>query len=131
MRSRPAPTTRTQSRWSPPPTRSTRTTSPSSTNLAPSSRGPPIGKNAVRIIDEAGRELGERHEGMLEFRGPSVTKGYFRNEPKTRELFHDGWIKSGDRAYIANGDIHITGRVKDIIIRAGRNTYPHEIEESI
>src|SRR5207237_208824 len=93
--------------------------------------GHPIEKNDVRVVDDAGRELGERHEGMLEFRGPSITKGYFRNEPKTRELFHDGWIKSGDRAYIANGDIHITGRVKDIIIRAGRNTYPQEIEEAV
>jgi len=93
--------------------------------------GHPIEKNDVRIVDDAGRELGERQEGMLEFRGPSMTKGYFRNEPKTRELFRDGWIKSGDRAYMAGGDVHITGRVKDIIIRAGRNTYPHEIEEQI
>ncbi len=93
--------------------------------------GHPIEKNDVRIVDDAGRELGERHEGMLEFRGPSMTKGYFRNDAKTKELFHDDWIKSGDRAYIAGGDIHITGRVKDIIIRAGRNTYPHEIEEAI
>ena len=93
--------------------------------------GHPIENNEVRIVDDAGREVGERHEGMLEFRGPSITKGYFRNEAKTRELFHDGWIKSGDRAYIAGGDIHITGRVKDIIIRAGRNTYPQEIEEGV
>ena len=93
--------------------------------------GHPIEKNEVRIVDDAGREVGERHEGMLEFRGPSMTKGYFRNEAKTRELFHDGWIKCGDRAYIADGDIHITGRVKDIIIRAGRNTYPQEIEEGV
>src|SRR6185295_3506197 len=93
--------------------------------------GHPIEKNEVRIVDDAGREVGERHEGMLEFRGPSITRGYFRNEAKTKELFHDGWIKSGDRAYIANGDIHITGRVKDIIIRAGRNTYPQEIEEAV
>ena len=93
--------------------------------------GHPIEKNEVRIIDDAGHELGERHEGMLEFRGPSITKGYFRNEAKTRELFHDGWVKSGDRAYMAGGDIHITGRVKDIIIRAGRNTYPQEIEEAV
>jgi acyl carrier protein len=93
--------------------------------------GHPIENNEVRIVDDAGREVGERHEGMLEFRGPSVTKGYFDNEPKTKELFHDGWVKSGDRAYIASGDIHITGRVKDIIIRAGRNTYPQEIEEAV
>jgi acyl carrier protein len=93
--------------------------------------GHPIEKNDVRIVDDAGRELGERQEGRLEFRGPSMTKGYFRHEEKTRALFNDGWINSGDRAYIAGGDIHITGRVKDIIIRAGRNTYPHEIEEQI
>jgi 1-acyl-sn-glycerol-3-phosphate acyltransferase len=93
--------------------------------------GHPIENNEVRIVDDAGRELGERQEGMLEFRGPSITQGYFRNESKTRELFRDGWVKSGDRAYIANGDIHITGRVKDIIIRAGRNTYPQEIEEAV
>jgi 1-acyl-sn-glycerol-3-phosphate acyltransferase len=93
--------------------------------------GHPIRNNEVRIVDDAGHEVAERHEGMLEFRGPSLTKGYFRNEGKTRELFHDGWVKSGDRAYIANGDIHITGRVKDIIIRAGRNTYPQEIEEAV
>src|SRR5437660_522919 len=48
--------------------------------------GHPIEKNDVRIVDDAGRELGERYEGMLEFRGPSITKGYFRNEAKTREL---------------------------------------------
>jgi acyl carrier protein len=93
--------------------------------------GHPIENNEVRIVDDAGREVGERHEGMLEFRGPSITKGYFGNDGKTKELFHDGWVKSGDRAYIASGDIHITGRVKDIIIRAGRNTYPQEIEEAV
>ena len=85
----------------------------------------------MRIVDDAGHEVGERHEGMLEFRGPSTTNGYFRNEAKTRELFHDGWLNSGDRAYIAGGEIHITGRVKDIIIRGGRNIYPHEIEEGV
>jgi acyl carrier protein len=93
--------------------------------------GHPIEKNDVRIVDDAGHELGERQEGRLEFRGPSMTKGYFRNEEKTRALFNDGWINSGDRAYMAGGDVHITGRMKDIIIRAGRNTYPHEIEEQI
>src|SRR5262245_24934847 len=93
--------------------------------------GHPIEKNDVRIIDDAGRELGERQEGMLEFRGLSMTKGYFRNDEKSRALFNDGWINSGDRAYIAGGDIHVTGRVSDVLMTAGRNTYPHEIEEQI
>ena len=93
--------------------------------------GQPLPGHEIRIVDEAGRELGERREGRLEFRGPSTTRGYFHNETKTRELFHDGWLDSGDRAYMAGGDVCITGRVKDIIIRAGRHIYPQEIEEAI
>ena len=93
--------------------------------------GQPLLGHEIRIVDEAGHELGERREGRLEFRGPSTTRGYFRNEAKTRELFHDGWLDSADRAYIAGGDVYITGRIKDIIIRAGRHLYPQEIEEAV
>ena len=67
----------------------------------------------------------------MEFRGPSATAGYFRNETKTRELFHGSWLDSGDRGYMAGGEVYITGRIKDIIIRAGRHIYPQEIEEAI
>ena len=93
--------------------------------------GQPLPHHEIRIVDEAGHELGERQEGRLEFRGPSTTRGYFRNETKTRELFHDGWLDSADRAYVAGGDVYITGRIKDIIIRAGRHLYPQEIEEGV
>jgi 1-acyl-sn-glycerol-3-phosphate acyltransferase len=93
--------------------------------------GQPLPGHEIRIVDEVGHELGERREGRLEFRGPSTTRGYFRNEIKTNELFHDGWLDSGDRAYMAGGDVCITGRVKDIIIRAGRHIYPQEIEEAV
>jgi 1-acyl-sn-glycerol-3-phosphate acyltransferase len=93
--------------------------------------GQPLPDNEVRVVDNTGREVGDRVEGQLEFRGPSKTSGYFRNEEKTRELFHDGWARTGDRAYLAGGDIFITGRVKDIIIRAGRNIYPHELEGAV
>ncbi len=93
--------------------------------------GHPLPDNEIRIVDELGREVGERIEGRLEFRGPSQTSGYFGNEAKSRELFHDGWVNSGDRAYMAGGDVFITGRVKDIIIRAGRNIYPHEVESAV
>jgi len=87
--------------------------------------GQPVPDHEVRIVDDLGREVEERREGLLEFRGPSATSGYFRNEAKTRELFRDGWLDSGDRAYMANGDVFITGRIKDIIIRAGQHIYPH------
>ncbi|WP_234717066.1 AMP-binding protein [Ensifer adhaerens] len=92
--------------------------------------GQPLPGHEIRIVDEAGHELGERREGRLEFRGPSATAGYFRNDEKTRALFHDDWLDSGDRAYMAGGDVFVTGRVKDIIIRAGRHLYPQEIEEA-
>ena len=85
----------------------------------------------IRVVDEAGLELGDRREGRLEFRGPSATRAYFNNEVKTRALVHDGWLDSGDRAYMAGGDVCITGRIKDIIIRAGRHLYPQEIEEAV
>ncbi len=82
----------------------------------------------VRIVDSHGRESGERIEGRLEFRGPSATGGYYRNPAGTRKLMDGDWLDSGDRAYMADGEVHLTGRVKDIIIRAGRNIYPHELE---
>ena len=93
--------------------------------------GRPIAGHEVRIVDEAGVELPERTEGRLQFKGPSATRGYFRNEEKTKALFDGEWLESGDRAYIASGDVFITGRIKDIIIKAGRNIYPHELEELV
>jgi 1-acyl-sn-glycerol-3-phosphate acyltransferase len=79
-------------------------------------------------VDDAGRELPERQEGRLQFKGLSATAGYFRAPEKTRALFDGDWLESGDRAYIAGGDVHITGRIKDMIIRAGRHIYPQELE---
>jgi 1-acyl-sn-glycerol-3-phosphate acyltransferase len=92
--------------------------------------GRPIAGHEIRIIDATG-EVGDRCEGRLQFRGPSATAGYFNNPEKTRELFDGGWLNSGDLAYVAGGDIFITGRAKDIIIRAGRHIYPEEIEAAI
>jgi acyl carrier protein len=95
------------------------------------SSGVPIPGFEVRTVDDAGRETGDRVEGQLEFRGPSTTSGYFRNPEATRALFHDDWLDSGDRAYVADGEVYITGRAKDVIIRAGRNVYPYELEQAI
>lgn len=93
--------------------------------------GQPLPGHEVRIVNEAGQELGEREEGRLEFKGVSATSGYYRNPEETKALFHDGWVDSGDMAYISGGDIHLTGRRKDIIIRAGRNFHPYELETAI
>ncbi|HYG64966.1 MAG TPA: AMP-binding protein, partial [Thermoanaerobaculia bacterium] len=93
--------------------------------------GPPIPTVQVRIVDGTGNEAGERRVGRLQFRSPSATSGYFRNPEATRRLFHGDWLDSGDLAYIAEGELYLTGRVKDMIIRAGRNLYPQEIEEAV
>jgi 1-acyl-sn-glycerol-3-phosphate acyltransferase len=93
--------------------------------------GTPLNNHQIRIVDPANLELPERQEGHLQFMGPSSTSGYFRNPTSTARLFREDWLDSGDLAYIANGEVYLTGRVKDIIIRAGRNIYPHELEEAI
>lgn len=93
--------------------------------------GVPLTGHEIRVVDINGRELPERQQGRLEFRGPSTTSGYFRNPEQSRKLFHGDWLDSGDLAYIANGELFITGRIKDIIIHAGRNIYPHELEHSV
>ncbi len=92
--------------------------------------GQPLPGYQIRIVDPAGHELPERREGRLEFRGPSVTTGYFRNPDATRKLFDGDWLDSGDLGYIAGGDVYLTSRSRDIIIRAGRNIYPYEVEEA-
>ncbi len=97
--------------------------------------GPPLPQHDVRIANERGEDAGERIEGELWFRGPSTTRGYYQNEAATAALLPQGvaagWVNSGDRAYRAGGEIYITGRVKDIIIHAGHNLYPHEIEDAV
>ncbi|MGR8921008.1 MAG: AMP-binding protein, partial [Gammaproteobacteria bacterium] len=93
--------------------------------------GQPLPGHEIRVVDRAGRELPERHEGVLEFRGPSATSGYHNRPDATAALFRDGWLNTGDRAYIAAGELFVTGRVKDLIIRAGRNIYPAELEDAI
>ncbi len=108
------------------------------TAIAFVSSGEALPRHEIRIVDEIGNEVPDRTEGFLWFRGPSATAGYYRNPKATEALLPRGpatapgeyaWVNSGDRAYRADGEIYVTGRVKDIIIKGGRNLYPHEVEE--
>lgn len=85
----------------------------------------------IRVVDDDGRELPERRVGRLQFRGPSATAGYYRNPEANRKLFQGEWLETGDVAYLADGDLYLTSRSKDIIIRGGRNLYPHELETAV
>jgi 1-acyl-sn-glycerol-3-phosphate acyltransferase len=93
--------------------------------------GRPLSGHHVQVVDRSGTALGERVEGRIEFRGPSVTAGYWRNPTATRAALRDGWMDSGDLGYWADGELFITGRQKDLIKKAGRNLYPQEVEDIV
>lgn len=93
--------------------------------------GEVLPEHQFRVVDDMDIELPDRQQGHLQFKGPSSTRGYYRNHEKTTELLHGDWLDSGDLAYVDEGQLYLTGRTKDIIIRAGRNIYPHEIEEVV
>ncbi|MBI3665937.1 MAG: AMP-binding protein [Acidobacteria bacterium] len=95
------------------------------------SAGSPLPGHEVRIVDEQNNDVGERIHGRLWFRGPSKTAGYYRNPDATAAVtMDDGWMDSGDLAYWADGELYITGRRKDCIIKSGRNIIPQEVEEA-
>jgi fatty-acyl-CoA synthase len=95
------------------------------------SAGRELPGHEVRIVDDDGADVPERVVGRLVFRGPSMTSGYYRRPDATAAItLPGGWLDSGDLAYRADGEIHVCGRRKDLIIRAGRNLVPQEIEEA-
>ena len=100
--------------------------------------GHPVPGLEMRICDPAtGQVLGERKVGELEFRGTSVTPGYYNRPDLVSGLFHDGWLRTGDLAYVVRGsegeapELVLCGRLKDVIIIGGRNVFPEDIERSI
>ena len=83
----------------------------------------------VQIRDRDGKTLGLQEEGVLWVKGPSVVKGYFRDEVNTKERFSDGWFNTGDVVKIDDdGYVKIVDRASDIIIVSGFNVYPQEVE---
>lgn len=86
--------------------------------------------HGLRIVDVHGHELPEYTQGRVQFRGPSATSGYYRNPQATAQLRDGDWLNTGDLGYLAAGELYLTGREKDVIIRGGHNIYPQELEES-
>jgi fatty-acyl-CoA synthase len=91
--------------------------------------GFPLPGFEVEVRNSEGQPMPERHVGTLYVRGPSIMSGYFGEEALTAEVLSgDGWLNTGDLAYIADGSIVITGRQKDLIIINGRNIWPQDLE---
>jgi len=99
--------------------------------LRVASCGAPLPDHQIRIVDPSGQPLPERGVGRVQFRGPSATAGYYRNPEASAGLYDGDWLNSGDLGYLAAGELYLTGREKDIIIRGGHNVYPAELEEAV
>jgi fatty-acyl-CoA synthase len=94
--------------------------------------GRPVPGLEIRIVDpDTGAPLREREVGELEIRGTSVTPGYYKRPDANAELFHDGWLRTGDLAYLLDGKLVMCGRIKDVIIVGGRNLFPEDVERSV
>ena len=87
---------------------------------------------SARAVDEAGRELPPGEIGEIVVRGPGVMRGYWNDPEATRQITRDGWIRTGDLGFMNDeGRISLVDRTKDVIIRAGQNVYPSEIERAL
>jgi hypothetical protein len=95
------------------------------------------GSKCAFAIQATGAFRGLREVGELEIRGTSVMTGYYKRPDLNDTLFHDGWLRTGDLAYFVEGpdggapELVLCGRIKDVIIIAGRNIFPEDIERSI
>jgi long-chain acyl-CoA synthetase len=90
--------------------------------------GPPVPGVEIEI-----KPLDDSDVGEVLARGPSIMQGYWQNPAATREVFENGWFKTGDLGRMdEDGYLHLTGRLKDVIItRSGKNIYPDEVEMAL
>ena len=120
-------------RWTPTcwPSCTARSRRPGDTPGGWSSLGKPLNGLEVRIVDEDGCVLPARGVGVIEVRGEPVTKGYTTAAGFIPAQDEQGWYDTGDLGYLTEtGNVVVCGRVKDVIIMAGRNIYPTDIERA-
>ncbi|MGZ5579860.1 MAG: amino acid adenylation domain-containing protein [Methylobacter sp.] len=92
----------------------------------------------VRIVDpESGELCSLGRIGEIQLGGPSISRGYWQNASATAQAFIDDandqnrWLRTGDLGFVENGELFVSGRLKDLIIIRGRNYYPHDLEYAI
>ncbi|OGO15982.1 MAG: hypothetical protein A2Z14_02520 [Chloroflexi bacterium RBG_16_48_8] len=93
------------------------------------SAGRPIGNTEVRVLTEGRIDAPERHIGEIAIRSNCMLTGYYNREDLTEKAFFQGWYLTGDLGYLADGELYVTGRKKEIIIVGGKNIYPQDLEE--
>jgi fatty-acyl-CoA synthase len=92
------------------------------------SLGRPLRGLEVRIVRGDGTPAGEREVGEVCVRGPSLMQGYWGDAAATAEALRGGWLHTGDLGYLADGNLFLVGRIKDMVIIGGRNLFPEDVE---
>jgi fatty-acyl-CoA synthase len=92
--------------------------------------GAPLPGIEAEVVDEQGKRLGEREVGEIRLRGAAITPGYLTVNGPLSTQDSGGWMATGDLGYLVDGEIVICGRRKDVIILAGRNIYPTDVERA-
>jgi acyl-CoA synthetase (AMP-forming)/AMP-acid ligase II len=91
--------------------------------------GAPVANVEVEIVDEHDQLLPDRVVGYIRARSVWMLKEYFNAPEKTAQSIRDGWFYTGDMGYLADGQLYVCGRQKDVIITYGKNIYPEDLEE--
>ena len=92
------------------------------------SAGRPVRGTEVKVVADDGTELPERGVGEVALRSDCMLVGYYHRPDANEKAFRDGWYLTGDYGYMANGEVYVSGRKKDLIIVGGKNIYPQDLE---
>lgn len=92
------------------------------------SSGRPLPDTELNIVDAQRQPLPERHVGEIALYSPCLLTEYFRDQETTRSALHDGWLYTGDLGYLANDELFVIGRQKEMLIIRGINVFPQDIE---
>jgi acyl-CoA synthetase (AMP-forming)/AMP-acid ligase II len=94
--------------------------------------GPPVSGTEVAIVDpESGDELADGVVGEIWVSGPHVCDGYWNSPTLSAEVFPAGTLRTGDLGFLWQGEVFVTGRMKDLLIIRGRNHYPQDLEQTM
>jgi len=92
------------------------------------SSGRPLENVKVKVLDENRKEVPERVIGEVALHSDCMLTGYYHRDDLTQDAFRDGWYLTGDYGFVADGELFVSGRKKDMIIVGGKNVYPQDLE---
>ena len=90
--------------------------------------GAPVIDTEIHITGPDGKELPAGREGEVRVKGPGVFLGYLNDPEATDQALDEGWLRTGDLGFTIDGELYLTGRLKELLIIHGHNVAPHEIE---